>query len=124
MADKTFNLLIPALKAIDLGDGTHAMATISVGTPTIGDGLKVVTTAGTRVALAASTECKWVIITAATNNTGVVVVGGSTVVALLANRRGTPLYAGESMTLPVDNLADIYLDATVNTQGVTYTYGV
>jgi len=124
MADTTFRTVLPALKAVDLGDGTHAMAQILVGSPTTGDGRKIVTAATTREALAASTPCKWVIITAETDNTGVVVVGGITVVALLATRRGTPLLAGESITLSSDNLADIYLDVTVGGDGVTYTYGV
>lgn len=89
---------------------------------TIKDGRKVVTTAATRVALAASTTCKHVTITAETNNTDIVVVGGITVVAALATRQGTPLYPGDSYDLDIDNLADVYLDALVSTEGVTYTY--
>jgi len=89
---------------------------------TIGDGRKVVTTAGTREALASSTPCKRVVITAETDNTGIIVVGGSTVVAATATRQGTPLYAGDSFELEIDNLADVYLDATVDGEGVTYTY--
>lgn len=88
----------------------------------IADGRKVVTTAGTRVTLAASTACKQVIITAETDNTGIVVVGGSTVVAALATRQGVPLYAGDTITLEIDNLADVYLDSTVSTDGVTFAY--
>ena len=88
----------------------------------IGDGRTIVTTAATRVALAASTVAKIVIITAETDNTGLIVVGGATVVAALATRQGTPLYAGESITLLIDNLADVYLDSTVSGDGVTYTY--
>lgn len=95
--------------------------TVSANT-TIGDGRKVVTTAGTRVTLASSTACKQVAITAETDNTGIVVVGGSTVVAALATRQGVPLYAGDSITLDLDNLADIYIDSTVNGDGVTYVY--
>lgn len=90
---------------------------------TIKDGRKTVTTAATREALVASaTPAKKVIITAETDNTGVIAVGGSTVVALLASRRGTPLLAGDSFTLEVDDLIDVYLDTTVNGDGVTYTY--
>lgn len=88
----------------------------------INDGRKEITSAGTREALAGSTVCKKVIITAETDNTGVVVVGGTTVVAALATRRGTPLFAGDSIELEIDNLADINLDVTVSTEGVTYTY--
>ena len=90
---------------------------------TIKDGRKVVTTAATRVTLvAASTPAKFVLITAETDNTGVIVVGGSTVVALLASRQGTPLLAGDSMLIEIDDLVDIYLDSTVNGDGVTYIY--
>lgn len=88
----------------------------------IQDGRTIVTTAGTRVVLAASTTCKAVIITAETDNTGRVVVGGTTVVAALATRRGTPLSAGDSVTIEIDNLNDINLDALVSGDGVTYTY--
>lgn len=89
---------------------------------TVADGRKVVTTAGTRVTLASSTACKAVAITAETDNTGVIVVGGSTCVATLATRQGTPLAAGDTMVLDIDNLADVYLDSTVNGDGVTFTY--
>lgn len=89
-----------------------------------GDGRKTVTTAGTREALAASTAAKWVAITALDDNGGAVVVGGaSTVVAALASRRGTPLMAGEDLTLPVSDLADVGLDVEVSGDGVSFIYG-
>jgi hypothetical protein len=88
----------------------------------IKDGRKVVATAGTRLALAASTTCKHVTIVAETNNTDIVVVGGITVVAALATRQGVPLYPGDTYDLDIDDLADVYLDALVSTEGVTYTY--
>lgn len=90
---------------------------------TIGDGRKVVAAAGTREALASSTACRFVVVTAETDNTGIVVVGGATVIASLSIRRGTPLSAGDSITIEVANLALLYLDATVTGDGVTYTYG-
>ena len=89
---------------------------------TIGDGRKVVAAAGTAEALAASTACEKVDIQAELDNTGVIVVGGSTVVATAATRRGIALRAGDSYCLEVDNLADVYIDAEVNGEGVTYTY--
>lgn len=114
----------PLAVAVVDGSGTQVTTfTISPAT-TLADGRTVVTTAGTRVALAASTSCKWVIITSETDNTGVIVVGAAaTVVASLATRRGTPLYPGESVVIAIDNLADIGLDSTVSTDGVTYQYG-
>ena len=88
---------------------------------TITDDRKIVTTAGTRVALASSTACKEVVITAETDNTGIVVVGAAaTVVAAIATRRGVPLAAGDSIVLQIDNLADIGLDSMVSGDGVTF----
>lgn len=90
---------------------------------TIKDGRKTVTTAATRETLvSSSTPAKLVIITAETDNTGVIAIGGSTVVATVLTRRGTPLLAGDSMLLEVDDLLDIYLNSTVSGDGVTYVY--
>lgn len=93
--------------------------------PTTGlnTGRKTVTTAGTAEAIAASTTCKWVQITAETDNTGIVVVGDSGVIASLSTREGTPLNAGDTVTIPIDNLADVYIDSTVNGEGVSFLYG-
>ena len=88
----------------------------------IGDGRKVVATAGTREALATTTACNRVIITAETDNTGLVVVGGATVVAALATRRGVPLSAGDSIELTINDLASVFLDVTVSGDGVSYLY--
>ena len=89
----------------------------------IGHGVKTVTTAGTDVALVAtSTPAKVVIIQAQTDNTGAIAVGGSGVDATVATGTGILLYAGDSVTLEVDDLADVYIDATVNGEGVRYTY--
>jgi len=88
----------------------------------VGDGRKVVAAAGTAEALSAQQDCKSVTIIAETDNTGVISVGGSTVVAALATRRGTPLAAGESFSLDIGDLSLVWLDSTVNGDGVTYTY--
>jgi hypothetical protein len=71
-----------------------------------GDGTKNVTTAGTRVALAASTTCKWVIVTARPANTGKVVVGTVSCVAAAGSERGIVLAAGQSTGVPATNLAN------------------
>lgn len=95
----------------------------NAGFKTIGDGRKTVAVAGTaEVMSSASQPIKHIFITAETNNTGVIAVGGSTVVAAEATRRGTHLNAGDTMDFPISNLNLIYLDTTVNTDGVTYTY--
>ena len=91
----------------------------------ISNNRKIVTTAGTRVALvASSTRANWVIITAETDNTGIIVVGGSGVIAALATRQGTPLGVGDSVALLIDDLVDVYIDTTVDGDGVTFTYGL
>lgn len=84
------------------------------------DGRQVVTTAGTAVRLT-SAAVNAIAITAETDNTGTIVVGGSTVVAALATRRGTPLSAGQTYAVDTDDIADIYIDSTVNGDGVTYS---
>ena len=88
----------------------------------IGDGRKTVAAAGTAEKLASATKCTSVLITAETDNTGLIVVGASTVVASLATRRGIPLYAGESISIPTVDLDQIWLDTTVNGDGVTFTW--
>lgn len=96
-------------------------AAMAKGNLTISDGRKVVTTAGTRVALS-STSLVYdeVTITAETDNTGIVVIGGSTVVASLSTRQGTPLNAGDSRSYQNVDLAKVYIDSTVNGDGVTW----
>lgn len=92
--------------------------------PSIGHGVKTVAAAGTEEALAASTKASWVIVQAQTDNTGVIAVGGADVLATVATGTGVVLAAGESIGFPVDNLADVFIDTTVNGDGVRYTYGI
>jgi hypothetical protein len=110
-----------AKTVVDVGPG----AGLPVGhdNVNIGSGRKIVAAAGTRVALAASTPAKSVVIAAETDNTGIVVVGSAAgVIAALATRQGIPLNAGDSITLPIDDLADVGLDSTVSGDGVTYLF--
>ena len=93
-----------------------------------GSGRQTVTTAGTAVALS-STASSFTALTicAETDNTGVIVVGNSDVVAVLASRKGIPLNAADCYTLDLNvgklgNLNTVYIDSTVNTDGVTYHY--
>ena len=109
------------LTGIILAAGTAVIGKVGHDITTITSGRKVVTTAGTRETLVASTTAaKLVIITAETDNTGVMAVGAVTVVAAVLTRVGTPLLAGDSITLPVDDLVKVYLDSTVSGDGVTY----
>lgn len=98
------------------------MSNVSTVGGSVIDGRQVVTTAGTRVQLSTTqTSVLEVTITAETDNTGYIVVGGATVVASLSTRRGTPLSAGDSYTVAVNDLSDVYIDSTVNGDGVTYS---
>lgn len=91
--------------------------------PNIRDGRKTVTAAGTAERLVSSnTSCRKVTIMAELDNTGYIVVGDSTVVATPATRRGIPLSAGVSLTLDVEDLYAIYIDAETSGDGVTYLY--
>lgn len=92
------------------------------GITTIGHGVKTITTAGTDEALAASTACKKVTIQAQTDNTTAIAVGAAGVDATEATGTGILLFPGDSFELEIDNLADIYIDATVSTEGVRYVY--
>lgn len=89
----------------------------------IGDGRKVVATPGTAVQLSAtSTKCQKVEITSIPTNTNTVSVGGSTTLATAGSERGKILFTGDSITIFVDNLTKIYIDALVAGNGVTYIY--
>ena len=86
------------------------------------DGLKVVTTAGSHVALASSTACKKVDIQAQTDNTSVIAVGATGVDATVATGTGIILNAGDVYSLEIDNLNDVYIDSLVDGEGVRFTY--
>lgn len=89
---------------------------------TVGNGRKTVTTAGSRVQLATTTACKKLDICALSSNTGIIVIGGTTVVAAVGTRSGFALSASDKYLIAVDDLSKIWLDSTVNGEGVSYTY--
>lgn len=92
------------------------------------DQAQIVTTAGSPEALNADAGggremARTVLITALQTNAGAIHVGGSTIAA----GRGTPLFAGDTMTFPphemnIYDLQTIFLDADNNGEGVSYTY--
>lgn len=86
----------------------------------VADGRKTVANAGTRVRLGESLQINSVAITALEANTGVICVGGKTVVAAAGTRTGTPLAAKATVTIDTDDLGDIYLDSTVNGEGISW----
>lgn len=86
----------------------------------VADGRKTVTTAGTRVQLATSKAINSVAVTALEGNTGQICVGGKTVVAKLENRTGIPLAAKQTATIDTDDIGDLWIDSTVNGEGVSW----
>lgn len=89
-----------------------------------GQGRKVTASAGTAVALAASTACKWVLVSALTANTQQVNVGLTGVVAASGTSTGVPLLPGASVLLPVANVSTVFVDSRVSGEGVSFVYGV
>lgn len=95
---------------------TGTVATLEVAPTTILNGKTTVTTAGTRVVLAASATVKSVTIKAAIANSGIIYVGNSTVSA----SNGFELSAGDTVSLDIANLNTISIDSSTNSQSVTY----
>ena len=106
----TLNSILAALEATL----TVTMATASG----LGNGAKTVTTAGTAVVLGTSTPVVSVTIKALRANTGNIYVGATGVTA--AN--GFILERGSSVSLDIDNLADIFLNSDVSGEGVSFLY--
>lgn len=86
-------------------------------------GRKTVSSAGTRVQLTTSpTAVTRVVLEALRTNSGIVVVGGSNVVAAQGTRQGISLASGDTVTMHVNDLSDIYVDAVTNDDGVSYMW--
>jgi len=83
-------------------------------------GGKAVTTAGTAERLAtARVSAIYTVVQALPANTGRLAVGNEDVDETAASVKGTILYPGESVTLPLDPY-DIYCDVATSAEGVTY----
>lgn len=88
----------------------------------IGSDRKTVALAGTPEALD-DHQCTSVIITAETNNTGVIFVGDANVSATPGSEQGFVLFTAQtSPPLFVSNTNLIYIDTTVNGDGVSYAF--
>jgi hypothetical protein len=85
---------------------------------TITSGNKTVTTAGTAEALGTTLAIKSVFIRAKSGNTGNIYVGDSTVDK--DTNQGVILAANDSVTLNIANRATVFIDSSVNTEGVDY----
>ena len=89
----------------------------------VGDNRRVVTTAGTRVQLDAQ-ACKRIFVQAESDNTGIIVVGGSTVVAAAGSERGILLFPTNGQWFNINNANLLYIDSTVNGDGVSLFYEI
>jgi hypothetical protein len=118
--------LIYAAPPVQIVDGDGNPVTITSNTldtntdlnpaSSIVAGVKAVSPAGTAVALATSTAITSVKVKAYYGNKANIYVGPSTVTA--AN--GYILATGIEVTIDVDNLADVYVNAAINNDSVTY----
>jgi len=89
----------------------------------IGNGRGICNAAGTaNQVTTTTTPCKVIIFTAETDNTGTIVLGGASIDETLASRSGTPLLAGDSTTMEIDDISKVYIDAATTGDGVTFTY--
>ena len=105
--------------ALGVADANVLTALSAVAIPTtIVGGTKDVTTAGTREALGASTTIKSVTIRAKAANGGNIYVGGVTV----DSANGIALAANDSVELDIANLATVYVDSSIDGEGVGFTY--
>lgn len=90
-----------------------------------GQGSKNVTTAATPLALAASTACRVVVITARTGNTKEIAIGWSNAVRATAGSEiGLTLAPGASIAIAVTDLSLLFIDAQVSGEGCSFTYSV
>jgi hypothetical protein len=87
------------------------------------DSRTLIPTPGSRIQLnTTSTPCGKLTVTALESNAGEVVYGGTTVVAALGTRSGTPLVPGQSVDIPIDDLSKVWLDTLNSNDGVSYTW--
>lgn len=87
-----------------------------VGGDSLEGRLKNVVTSGVRVRLDDIT-CKEVTVIARKNNTGSIYIGGKDV---SSTNFGVELHANESFTFIISNSNMIYIDASINGEGVSY----
>lgn len=102
----------------EINNKTSSSSGATDTTPTIfASGRTTVTTAGTQVQLS-SNECKSITVKALITNTGKIYVGGSDV----DSTNGFELNAGESMSIEISNTDKVWIDSSIDAQGVSYIY--
>lgn len=84
----------------------------------LGNGVQTVTTAGTSVQLSSPSAIKSITIRAKSTNTGFIYVGASTV----SSANGFQLKASETVSLDIANIGTVWIDSSVNGEGVSYIY--
>lgn len=110
------SLPLPTNAAQETG-GNLASIKTNTDTPTTPYNNKVtVTTAATRVQLNSNRAVKSVTIKAGVTNTGIIYVGDSTV----SSSNGLELNPGDTVSMDISNLNVLYIDASINSQYVTY----
>jgi len=109
---KEWERLIKRVFAVD-ADGHLQVDVLSQAPPAVLAGEKIVATAGTPVPLGSGALRVGVLIQAKPGNTGVIYVGNPTT-------QKVELSAGKDIFVRVDDLADIYIDASVSGEGVNY----
>lgn len=107
-------VLCALLTAIEEGGGGGGCCTPT----TLNSGQTNVATAGTQVVLGPATTIKSVTVKAKHTNTGLIFVGASTV----DSATGFILSAGDSVSVDIDDLSDVWIDSSVNGEGVSYIY--
>jgi hypothetical protein len=112
-ADATTNRVVAKISQV-AGENVIKVA----GGESLIQGVKDVTTAGTRVQLSSvSQPCREVLVIAKRTNAGRIYVGNSSV---SSTDYGADLGAKESVSIPVANLNLIYIDSSVDGEGVSY----
>ena len=92
---------------------------ITETTPTTGGSAQAtVTTAGTEVQLATN-SCLSITIKAKSTNTGLIFVGFDNTVS---STTGFILSAGEPVSYAISNTNKIWIDSSVNAEGISYTW--
>lgn len=85
-------------------------------------GRKVVAVDNTAVAIGSVAKCHVIFITALPGNTDYIVVGGSgAVYSPAGSTTGKILYAGDSITIEIDDISKVYINGKAN-DGVTFSY--
>lgn len=87
----------------------------------INNGTKSVAASGTAEQLVgSSTPCKKIILQALDTNTGYIWYGGSSIDKTAKN--GAYLFPGSSVTIEIDDVNKVYIDADVSAESVSFTY--